>query len=70
MEMQGFVFTQKYVIPEVFYRESIERNGSPTRDLGDDANYFFMQIEVAWVYTFYRIRFCRSFIYTPNFDKF
>jgi len=44
-----FRIHSKYVIPEVFYRESIERNGSPIRDLGDDVNYFFMQIEVAWV---------------------
>jgi len=54
-----FCVHSKYVIPEVsqlrtcwdkLYRESIERNGSPIRDLGDDVNYFFMQIEVAWVY--------------------
>jgi len=44
--MQGFVFTQNTSFPKFFYRESIERNGSPIRDLGDDVNYFFMQIEV------------------------
>jgi len=46
-----FRIHSKYVIPEVLYRESIERNGSPIRDLGDDVNYFFLQIEVAWVYS-------------------
>jgi len=45
-----FRIHSKYVIPEVSYRESIERNGSPIRDLGDDVNYYFMQIEVDWVY--------------------